>query len=84
MKAFRIAAYLLIGVVYIGYSMAHPDEKWMARGVAVAALIAVSLVVRLVAGKEVADSSPLEADPIPSLNLSQRSLDRDAADGESS
>lgn len=78
MKALRISLYLLMGLVYMGYSLAYPENKWMARGVLILALIAVYWLTRLIAGKEVANSSPLEADPIPSLNLSARALEPQA------
>lgn len=75
MKGFRIITMLIIGVVYIGYTMANPDDKWMARGAVVIALVALGLFTRLIAGKEAAEANPLEADPIPTLNLSQRAFD---------
>jgi len=77
MKTFRILMSLAIGVAYILYTMAHPEHVWMARLIGLAALIGIWWLTRLIAGKEAAETSPLAADAMPSLNLSERALEND-------
>jgi hypothetical protein len=75
MKALRIILMLGLGVGYWFYRLSNPDQILLPRLVALLGLVAIYWLTRLVAGKEVADTSPLAADPMPSLSLSERALD---------
>jgi hypothetical protein len=75
MKALRIILMLALGVGYWFYRLYNPDDVWLGRIAALLGLVAIYWLTRLVAGKEVADTSPLAADPMPSLSLSERALE---------
>ncbi|HXI13359.1 MAG TPA: hypothetical protein VNM92_12065 [Thermoanaerobaculia bacterium] len=77
MKIFRIAMVMTIGILYIFYSLAHPEHLWMARLIVLAALIGTWWLTRLIWGKEAASTSPLSADAVPSMNLSAPVRDSD-------
>ncbi len=72
MRAARIAIVLVIGGVYLWYTMMHPENTWPARGVAILALIAAGFLFRK-AGAPAGD--PMTPEAVQSLNLAGRQLD---------
>jgi hypothetical protein len=84
MKTLRIVIFLVIGIAYILYRITHPEHGWMAIFILLATLFGVYWLTRLIGGKELADTSPLAADSMPSLNLSERALENDKSKPSSS
>ena len=82
MKTLRIVLALAVGLAYIWFAMNNPGYVWLVRLIAVAAIFAIWWFTRLIGGPAAADADPLAADPIPSLSLSERSLEssRDKTD----
>jgi len=73
MNATRIALYIVIGVAYALF--APPEHPWLSRLVLLGVMVTVYWITRLLFGQAVADSSPLAAEPVPSLSLSERALE---------
>ena len=80
MKVLTIVFVIAVGVAYVFLSAAMPDEKLFLR-IGAMALIAIFVVItNIVRGRPAltAAENPLAAEPVPSLNLSARSLDQPA------
>lgn len=82
MRAIQIGFVMVVGVAYVAVRIANPEmgllATWSLR-IGLLLLIGAVFVVTNIASGRAADASPLEAEEMPSLNLTARQHDADPA-----
>jgi hypothetical protein len=75
MKGLQLGFALVVGVVYVLFSVGRPDLRWPLRIGVLVLIAAFFIVTNLLRGRPALESNnPLEADEAPSLNLSSAGM----------
>lgn len=75
MKGLQLGFALVVGVVYVLFSVGRPDLRWPLRIGVLVLIAAFFIVTNLLRGRPALESNnPLEADEAPSLNLASAGM----------